>query len=87
MCKNNAANLLEPSRGGLATSAFIIEGSEVLRFAELAASRHGRALFALVTFAGERGFQFRFLSRRNKESVLLRVFDDFFGHHFALEAA
>ena len=42
---------------------------------------------AAVALARVCRFQFRFLSRRDEVSVLLKIFDDLFADHFTLKAA
>src|SRR5215831_1209040 len=43
------------------------------------------AALLFVALASESRFQLRFLAGRHKERMLLRILDDFLGHHFPLE--
>jgi hypothetical protein len=50
-------------------------------------ARDSHPALLLISFARQGRLQFRLLTWGNKERVLLRVFDDLFGHHFALKAS
>lgn len=50
-------------------------------------ARDAHPALLLVSFARQGRLQFRLLTRGNKKGVLLRIFDDLLGHHFALEAS
>ena len=43
------------------------------------------AVALLVAFTSHCRFQFRFLSGRDKVSMFLQIFDNFFGHHLTLK--